>query len=158
MLIGIQQRCQFAEALQIAFEGSARVLQMGDALGALVPGRLADIALLRQDGIHVFPRFDPAANLVYSSKSSDVDTVICNGELLMHERKLLTIDKKQVKKEISARLERLRSAYTRQAYRGLSCIGQSVEGLRGDAAGACRHPFCVPAITMLIGDQRKSQG
>jgi 5-methylthioadenosine/S-adenosylhomocysteine deaminase len=45
--------------------------------------------------------------LIYSSKSSDVDTVICNGELLMHERKLLTIDKEEVKKEISARLERL---------------------------------------------------
>ncbi len=96
-----------AEALEIAFEGSARVLQMGDQIGVLAPGRLADIALLRQDGVHVFPRFDPAANLVYSSKSADVDTVICNGELLMQGRKLLTIDKGQVKKEISARLERL---------------------------------------------------
>ena len=96
-----------AKALEIAFEGSARVLQMGDQIGVLAPGRLADIALLRQDGVHVFPRFDPAANLVYSSKSADVDTVICNGELLMQGRKLLTIDKGQVKKEISARLERL---------------------------------------------------
>jgi 5-methylthioadenosine/S-adenosylhomocysteine deaminase len=95
------------EALQIAFEGSARVLQMGDSLGALTPGRLADIALLRQDGMHVFPRFDPAANLVYSSRGSDVDTVICNGELLMHQRQLLSIDKQQVKREIAARLERL---------------------------------------------------
>ena len=96
-----------AEALQIAFEGSARVLQMGDLLGALAPGRLADIALLRQDGLHVFPRFDPAANLVYSTRGTDVDTVICNGEVLMHNRQLLTIDKEQVKKEIFARLERL---------------------------------------------------
>lgn len=96
-----------AEALQIAFEGSARVFQMGNKLGALAPGRLADIALLRQDGMHVFPRFDPAANLVYSSKSSDVETVICNGKVLMHNRKLLTIDKEQVKNEITARLARL---------------------------------------------------
>jgi 5-methylthioadenosine/S-adenosylhomocysteine deaminase len=80
---------------------------MGDSLGALTPGRLADIALLRQDGMHVFPRFDPAANLVYSSRGSDVDTVICNGELLMHQRQLLSIDKQQVKQEIAARLERL---------------------------------------------------
>jgi 5-methylthioadenosine/S-adenosylhomocysteine deaminase len=95
------------EALQIAFEGSAQVMQMKDKLGALAPGHLADIALLRQDGLHVFPRFNPIANLIYSSKSSDVDTVICNGELLMHKRNLLTIDKEQVKKEISDRLERL---------------------------------------------------
>lgn len=96
-----------AEALQIAFEGSARVLQMNNVLGAIAPGYLADITLLRQDGVHVFPRFDPAANLVYSTKSADVDTVICNGGLLMHRRKLLTIDKEQVKSEISARLDRL---------------------------------------------------
>ena len=97
----------FAGTLQIPFEGSAQVLQMKDKLGVLAPGRLADIALLRQDGMHVFPRFNPIANLIYSSKSSDVDTVICNGELLMHKRKLLTIDKEQVIREISARLERL---------------------------------------------------
>jgi 5-methylthioadenosine/S-adenosylhomocysteine deaminase len=96
-----------SETLQIAFEGGARVFQHADDLGALAPGKLADIALVRQDGAQVFPRFNPAANLVYSSNAADVDTTICNGKILMRDRKLLTIDMDEVKKQITERLERL---------------------------------------------------
>ena len=95
------------EALEIAFQGSARVMRMKADLGELAPGRLADLALLRQDGAHVFPRYDPAANLVYSSRASDVDTVICNGKVLLHRGQLLTIDKGRIKREIAERIQRL---------------------------------------------------
>ena len=96
-----------ADALEIAFQGSANVFHMADSLGSLEPGKLADITLLRQDGMHVFPRYDPAANLVFSSRAADVDTVICNGKVLMRGRNLLTIDKSEVKRQVSTRLERL---------------------------------------------------
>jgi len=95
------------EALDITFHGGARVMQMDDELGDLVPGKLADIVLIRQDGIQTFPRFDPAANLVYASRSSDVHTVICDGEVLLNDGQLLTIDKELVKHEVQARLDRL---------------------------------------------------
>ncbi|MCL4562232.1 MAG: amidohydrolase [Chloroflexi bacterium] len=96
-----------AKALGIAFQGSAQVLQMGSDLGEVTPGRLADITLIRQDGAHVFPRINPAANLIYSSRAADVDTVICNGQVLLENGQLLTIDKAQVKREVSRRLARL---------------------------------------------------
>jgi 5-methylthioadenosine/S-adenosylhomocysteine deaminase len=96
-----------AEALDTAFHGGAAVMKMENDLGDIAEGKLADITLLRQDGLHVFPRYDPAANLLYSSRASDVNTVVCNGRVLLHDRKLLTIDKEQVKKEISTRLNRL---------------------------------------------------
>ena len=95
------------EALDILFHGGAQVLKMADKLGDIQAGRFADIVLLRQDGLHNFPRYDPAANLVFSSRSSDVHTVICNGEILLKEGTLLTIDKQQVKAELSRRLDRL---------------------------------------------------
>jgi 5-methylthioadenosine/S-adenosylhomocysteine deaminase len=96
-----------AEALDIAFRGSAQVLHMGDDLGSLEPGKLADLALLRQDGMHVTPRFNPAANLIYSARASDVDTTICNGKVLMHNRQLLTLDKAEIRRQVNERLERL---------------------------------------------------
>jgi 5-methylthioadenosine/S-adenosylhomocysteine deaminase len=96
-----------ANALWIAFQGSARVLQMQDQLGAVESGKLADLVLLCQDGVSVFPRFNPAANLIYSSRSSDVDTVICNGRVLLQSGQLLTIDKAEIKRQISERLNRL---------------------------------------------------
>jgi 5-methylthioadenosine/S-adenosylhomocysteine deaminase len=96
-----------AEVLEIAFEGSARVAGQEGVLGRLEAGYLADITLLRQDGAHVFPRYDPAANLVYSSTAADVDTVICDGRVLMQGRHLLTIDLDEVKKQLVKRLEHL---------------------------------------------------
>ena len=44
-----------AEALEIAFQGGADVLQMSDRLGALEPGKLADIVLVRQGWAACFP-------------------------------------------------------------------------------------------------------
>ncbi|WP_299027576.1 amidohydrolase [uncultured Thermanaerothrix sp.] len=96
-----------AEVLEIAFEGGARVVQQAGALGALKPGYLADVALLRQDRAAMFPRYNPAANLIYSASAQDVDTVICNGQVLMRDRRLLTLDKTKIKEEVQRRLERL---------------------------------------------------
>lgn len=94
------------EILHIAFQGGAEVCREPE-LGALQPGKLADIVLLRQDRAALIPRLNPAANLVYSLCAGDVDTVICNGKVLMRGRQLLTIDKDEVKKEVEQRLQRL---------------------------------------------------
>ena len=95
------------ELLDITFRGAAAVVRRADDLGAIEAGKLADITLIRQDGMHIFPRYNPIANLVYSAKSSDVHSVICDGKLLMHDRQLLTVDKERIKKEVAQRLERL---------------------------------------------------
>ncbi len=96
------------DVLDIAFNGGAATVRMPD-IGALAPGKLADIALLRQDRAHVIPRHDALANLVYSHRAGDVDTVICNGRVLMHFGRLLTIDLPQVRREITNRMARLKS-------------------------------------------------
>jgi 5-methylthioadenosine/S-adenosylhomocysteine deaminase len=93
--------------LDIAFQGGAEAVRM-PAIGALEPGKRADIALLRQDGAHVLPRHDAVANLLYSHRAGDVDTVLCDGRLLMRYGRLLTIDLPRVKAEVTRRLARLR--------------------------------------------------
>jgi 5-methylthioadenosine/S-adenosylhomocysteine deaminase len=95
------------QALEIAFRGGARVMHKENELGEIAPGKLADLVLLRQNGLSVYPRFNPAANVVFSSRATDVHTVICNGKILLQDGKLLTIDKEQVKREVAARLARL---------------------------------------------------
>ena len=94
-------------ALEIAFHGGARVLHLNHELGDIAPGKLADLVLLDQSGLHTFPRLDPAANLVFSARAADVHTVICDGKILLQDGRLLTIDKEQVKREVAARLQRL---------------------------------------------------
>ena len=106
------------QVVDIAFRGSAKVIHQQDKIGELKAGMLADIALLRQDGLHATPKSDPLAALVYCLRATDVDTVLCNGKVLMQGRKLLTLDKERIRKEVQSRLQRLsqRVPNTRIAY------------------------------------------
>lgn len=95
-----------ADILRVAFLGGPKVLQQ-PVLNGLEPGNLADIVLLRQDRAAAMPRLNPAANLVYSLGSADVDTVICNGKVLMQNRQLQTLDKDRIRAEVQKRMARL---------------------------------------------------
>jgi 5-methylthioadenosine/S-adenosylhomocysteine deaminase len=95
------------EVVDITFRGSAKVFRHEGKLGELKAGMLADIALIRQDGVHMAPKSNPLSALVYCARATDVDTVLCDGKVLMRGRKLLTIDKDEVKREVQSRLGRL---------------------------------------------------
>ena len=94
-------------ALTIATRESAKVYGMPDDLGCLAPGFLADVILIDLGGAHNQPTHDPAANLVYSTRASDVRTVICNGEVIMRDRKLLTLDLEEIKARVGESMMRL---------------------------------------------------
>ncbi|MEI7771311.1 MAG: amidohydrolase [Chloroflexales bacterium] len=93
--------------LGLATAGGARCLGLGEAIGALRAGLHADIALLRMDAPHLQPAHNLPAALLYSARSGDVDTVIVAGRVLMRGRRLLTIDRERVLREVCARAGRL---------------------------------------------------
>ncbi len=95
-----------ADALTMACNDGARVLHLPD-LGDLAPGKLADLILIRTDSPHMQPVLNVTANVLYSAQAADVDTVICNGKLLMRGRNLLTLDKRQIIAEVRSRMARL---------------------------------------------------
>jgi 5-methylthioadenosine/S-adenosylhomocysteine deaminase len=94
-------------ALTIATRESARVYGMPDTLGHLAPGFLADVILVDLGGAHNQPAHDPAANLVYSTRASDVRTVICDGKVIMRDRELLTLDLEEIKAKVGESMVRL---------------------------------------------------
>ena len=95
------------ETLDIAFNGSAAVLGQSEALGRIAPGYLADIILLDMNGAHHQPLHSITANLVYSACSTDVQTVIVNGETIMRDRQLLTLDKEEIISNVRRSMARL---------------------------------------------------
>lgn len=95
------------EALAMASREGARALGLAGECGELCVGRQADIVLIRRDAPHTQPLHSPAATLLYSARTADVDTVLVAGKLLMRGRRLLTIDKARVLREVQARAERL---------------------------------------------------
>jgi 5-methylthioadenosine/S-adenosylhomocysteine deaminase len=85
------------QALLMATRMGAEALFLGDVTGSLEVGKRADIIVMDANPVHNMPQFDRDPNniysrIVYAAKSTDVRHVWCNGQQLMRERKLLTLD------------------------------------------------------------------
>jgi len=95
------------QSLDIATRGSAAVLGMADKLGQLASGYLADIILIDMSGLHHQPVHRPLAGLVYNTRPGDVHTVIVNGKVIMENRRLLTLDKREIIRQVGRNMARL---------------------------------------------------
>ena len=104
---GAPENLTLGETLAIATRGSARVVGLGDRLGAVEPGQLADLILVDLDGTHHQPLHSVPASLVYAARAADVRTVIVDGRTIMRDRKLLTLDKGEIIRQVNRSLERL---------------------------------------------------
>jgi len=80
---------------------------LGDKIGQLAPGYLADIILVDLSGAHHQPLHSLTASLVYNARASDVQTVIVNGRVIMQNRKLLTLDKMEIISQVNKGMARL---------------------------------------------------
>jgi 5-methylthioadenosine/S-adenosylhomocysteine deaminase len=95
------------EVLHIATRGSAQVIGLGDQIGVLEPGYLADLILVDMSGPHVQPLHSISASLVYATRASDVQTVIVDGKLIMRDRQLLTLNKVEIIEQVNQSMQRL---------------------------------------------------
>jgi len=85
-----------SDTLRLATRGGAAAAGLADRIGALEPGRQADIALVDLSGPHNQPLHDARAALVYSVRPSDVVTVLVDGRVVVRNRELTTIDLPEV--------------------------------------------------------------
>jgi 5-methylthioadenosine/S-adenosylhomocysteine deaminase len=81
-------------ALRIATENGFSIA--GIKAGRLEEGYEADIMLVDTDVPHLQPLYDPIAQVVYSAKSTDIDTVICKGKVIMEKREIKTLDEEEI--------------------------------------------------------------
>jgi 5-methylthioadenosine/S-adenosylhomocysteine deaminase len=56
----------------------------------------ADLILIGLDEPNAVPMYDVYAQIAYSLKASDVETVIINGRVVMRDRKLFTLDEPSI--------------------------------------------------------------
>jgi 5-methylthioadenosine/S-adenosylhomocysteine deaminase len=80
------------QAFRMATENGARAL--GIDAGTLDPGKLADLAIINLERPHLMPTHDILNTLVYCAKSSDVETTIIGGELVMRDGVIRTVDER----------------------------------------------------------------
>jgi 5-methylthioadenosine/S-adenosylhomocysteine deaminase len=85
------------QAFAMATDAGAQAF--GIAAGTIDPGKLADLALIDLDQPHLMPLHDVINTLVYCARASDVETTIIDGQLVMHDRQILTLDEAQTRHE-----------------------------------------------------------
>lgn len=95
------------QAVELATKNGAKALGREEQIGSIEVGKQADLALINIRQLHWTPHTDLTAALAYSMCGSDVDTVICDGKLLMEKRRLLTIDEEKVMAEVEARSKKV---------------------------------------------------
>lgn len=78
---------------RIATENGYQML--GIDAGRIEEGKLADLIVLDTGKAHFGPVHDVVQNIVYCGKENDVETVIVNGNVVMKDSVILTVDEKE---------------------------------------------------------------
>jgi 5-methylthioadenosine/S-adenosylhomocysteine deaminase len=81
---------------EIATARGAAALGLGDRVGTLTAGKKADVIVVDFNKPHLTPVYNPYSHLVYAAKSSDVRDVVVNGELLVHDGRLVKADTAEI--------------------------------------------------------------
>jgi len=86
------------QVLDLATIGGAKAVGMSDSIGSIEIGKKADLVILdgRAPNLRPLQPGTMVSNLVYSGNSSNVKTVICDGSVVMRDRKILTLDENEV--------------------------------------------------------------
>jgi 5-methylthioadenosine/S-adenosylhomocysteine deaminase len=99
--------------LRMGTIGGAHALGLGERIGSLEPGKQADVIVVRMSAARQTPVYDPASQIVYTTRGDDVQTVIVDGRMLMRDRSVLTLDEPAVLKEANEWAAKVRAAVRR---------------------------------------------
>jgi len=86
-------------ALEMATINGAKALGLEKKIGSLEVGKKADLILVDFRKPHLTPVYNPVSHLVYACNGEDVDTVICDGKILMRGRKFV-LDSNKIMDEV----------------------------------------------------------
>lgn len=96
------------KAIRMATIDGARALLWDDEIGSVEVGKRADLIMLDLDDIEWVPFHRPEQTLVYSANSHNVKNTIIDGEVVMEDREVFTVDEAEVREQ--ARRHAVRTA------------------------------------------------
>ena len=99
------------ESLAMGTINGARALGLEDEIGTVEVGKKADLILIDTNSANMVPdSSNLSSNIIYSANGSNVDTTICNGQILMENKKLTTLDEQDIYKKAREALDELKKA------------------------------------------------
>jgi 5-methylthioadenosine/S-adenosylhomocysteine deaminase len=97
------------QALRMATIEGARALGLETEIGSLEVGKRADLIVVRTDAYHQQPHYNLYSLLTYSTKASDVETVVVDGRVVVENGRVLTLDADAILAQVAAYRDRLLS-------------------------------------------------
>jgi guanine deaminase len=118
-----------AAAWRLATAGGARLLGLGDQIGAIEPGRKADLVLARAGSTFLQPLNHALNALVYAETGASVDTVLVDGRVVLEHGRVIGVDEERIRQQAQEAADRLRArnheawalAAELQPYLGAAC-------------------------------------
>ncbi|MBS3055656.1 MAG: amidohydrolase [Candidatus Aenigmarchaeota archaeon] len=95
------------EALDMGTLNGARALGMKTKLGSVENGMLADLITIDISKPHLYPVHDIVSHLVYSASGSDVNDSIIDGEIVMKDRKIMSVDETETIHKFESQVQNL---------------------------------------------------
>jgi 5-methylthioadenosine/S-adenosylhomocysteine deaminase len=102
-LSGDPQAMPAGKILEMVTVDAAEAIGLGDKLGRLAPGYLADLILLDFEGMATAPGYSLLDTIVYCCNGRDVNTVFVNGRMVVGDGVLLTADEGELVRQINER-------------------------------------------------------
>ena len=100
-----------------ATRGGAKALGMDATLGALTPGRQADVVLIKNDASPVmFPVLHPYGHVAFQAQRGDVHTVLVGGRVVKRDGALVDVDLATARAKVGATVDHLRSTMGEEAW------------------------------------------
>jgi cytosine/adenosine deaminase-related metal-dependent hydrolase len=80
------------EVVRMATQGGANALGLGDRIGSLELGKRGDVIAVDVTPLHTIPTGSPWSQIAYAAKSCDVRHVAVDGNVVVSDRELLTLE------------------------------------------------------------------
>jgi 5-methylthioadenosine/S-adenosylhomocysteine deaminase len=93
--------------LRCCILGGAKALGLADKIGSIEAGKRADLVLIDLNRAWLQPVNNPVFSLIYSANGSEVDTVIVDGEVVMENGRVNTLDEEKIIYEANKIRQRL---------------------------------------------------
>jgi 5-methylthioadenosine/S-adenosylhomocysteine deaminase len=99
------------QAIAMGTIKGAEALGLEDEIGSIEVGKKADIILIDTNSANMVPDSSTlTSNIIYSANGSNVDTTICNGKILMENKKLTVLDEQEIYDKAREAIKNLKEA------------------------------------------------
>jgi len=118
--------------LRIATVEGAETIGLGDSIGSLEPGKKADLIILNLKVPHMMPIIttpvpNVAPNIVYSARGDEVETVIIDGNVVVRDHEVLTMDEEKVMEDAQKASTVITTAAVEDFFKADSYLAKAVK-------------------------------